>query len=372
LFSSWGNGKMNAKISSMKKTKLVNEVLMKKLQDTKWDSKAKRISTRIKPAHKDDMLEEYEKRLKYESSEVILEELSAKYDRSSRQIANYIRDAREERKRKIPSPTLSLVDQKELDQHWQDLKRLSQRLRTELHLPLVEHSFIEDFGEAGSHEKYSSEGHEVLFLWEMMADNGVIRLLGSVEQEVEVRHLFSSLREHLANSEFSDVLQSLDNRRVKGGEYLSLCNKLYLTVAKEITKRTGTEVPSSIDGEGFGVTKQFVLTICVDAVNRASGLPQALNFEYTHELLCKDIYGLRFGASSITLAPSANELGIYEEMHKELRAEYGEVELSKGIAKLSGKVRNLEVIMSSELQRFSLIVPLPGYCELCKKAIGLQ
>lgn len=357
----------------MQKPKLSDEILMKKLQDTKWDSKAKRTSTRITLADKANMLRVYERQLRKKRSEDILEELGGKYNRSPRQIANYIREAREERERKSSSLRQPLVDHEELVKHRQDLKRLAERLRSQLRLPSSWYSFVEDFGESGTHSQYSHDKLKVVFLWEVKEENGVrVRLLCPVEQDSEVRHLFKSLSDHLANSEFSGILQTLDERRVKGGQYLTLCNKLFLAVKNKTRQMTGVEVPSSIDGEGFGVTKAFLLTICVDAVNRASGFPLASDLKYKRELLPSNIYVLRFGANAIALAPSKDELNGYQEMHKELRTKYGQSSLSKNIAKLSTNITELETHISSELERFSLTVPVPGYCDLCKKALGLD
>ena len=292
---------------------------------------------------------------------------------SESEVRKIVRDDKRRRLEEEQKQHVTSLLIEDVTNHWKELRTLVKRMRDELSLPSSWDSFVEDFGGSGMHSQYSHDKLRIVFIWEVKEDDRVrVRLLCPVESDDRVEHLFKGLQDHLANSESSGILQTLEDRRTKGGEYLTLCHNLFLEVKNDIKEKRGVEIALSTDEEGFGITQQFVLTICVDAVNRASGFPLVSDFKYKHEPLPNGTYVLRFGANAIAVASSEIQLSSYEVMHKELRTKYSQSESSRSIAELCKEITELDMGISSELQKFSLTVPLPGYCELCKKALGLE
>lgn len=130
----------------------------------------------------------------------------------------------------------------------------------------------------------------------------------------------------------------------------------------EVEEMKRAEVPRGYKAEP-GITTWFPLTVCMEAVEKASSF-EAL--EYVHEAVQDGLYGLRFASYMIAAASSEDKRDRYEEMHRKLKDRHARSPEAREIVKFYEELREFEQHISSEPQKFSLTVYLPGHCDFCQ------
>jgi len=277
-----------------------------------------------------------------------------------------------------PKPLeLSPAHERELERHWGDLRKVAERLRDELQPPSTWDSFIQDFGVPGMHWRPVKTGSGFSYGWQVMENGKTIKLLCPVEGDGELEPPLESLTSHLKNSNFAMLVELLEQRRLMGGNYLFRCNSLIQRVytdIKTITEREDASFPYERNDPGF--TQWFPLTICVIAIETARGNANFWKLKYSKDPITDSPYQwLKYGDYGIIMTLKREQLDPYEKLHKELIDRYTEGRNSRtarSIAEVINKLNNLEKRITARLKTFCYTVPLPGHCELCSKALGLE
>jgi len=238
--------------------------------------------------------------------------------------------------------------------HAKQVQGLAQRLRAELRLP----STWEVFSVPVRGQHHSTDN----LSWNVLEDGAAIELSWNIEGDTEVEHLLRSLLSHLATSGFASVPDEIEEWKQRLAHYLAECYRLLARVRCDVEEMTGAEVPQRYKVEP-GITVWFPLTICVEAVEKASSF-EAL--EYVHDAAQGGLYGLWFASCMIAAASSEEDRDGYEKIHRKLRDRHACSPEGRDIAKFYEELQDVERRISSQLQKFSLTVHLPGHCDLCR------
>jgi len=117
------------------------------------------------------------------------------------------------------------------------------------------------------------------------------------------------------------------------------------------------------DQQQPGFTPWFLVTICGDAIERASGVSYITDSWYKYEGL-----DLRCGAFLICKCMSNKDLDVYRNAHVALMAKWAASQLAKEIAKQRSCLYQLQDKIRRQLQKFIDMEHLPGHCELCSQS----
>jgi len=78
---------------------------------------------------------------------------------------------------------------------------------------------------------------------------------------------------------------------------------------------------------------------------------------------------LKAGDFYIAILPNS-QLVKFEQVHEVLSEEYSKHNIAEKFLDLLEEIKKLENKISSEFERFSRLIPLPGQCEVCEKAVA--
>jgi integrase len=238
--------------------------------------------------------------------------------------------------------------------HDRQVQALAQRLRAEMTVP----SSWEVFSLPSQGQNRSTDN----LSWSMLDDAAAIELSLHIEEDREATYLLHSLFSHLATSGFAGIPGEIGDWKERLAHYLAGCYRLLANVRSDIKEMTGAKVPPGFRSRS-GITVWFPLTICMGSVERGSSF-EAL--EYVQETVQGGLHGLKFAGYIIAAASSEDERDCYEETHIKLRDRYVGSPEAGEIAGFFNELQDLGRQISSELQKFGLIVRLPGHCALCR------
>ena len=172
-------------------------------------------------------------------------------------------------------------------------------------------------------------------------------------------HLYKGLCSHLDTGGFSEVLGRIDSWKEAMASNLLACHKLLTMVRGEVEKYYQIAIP--VEGqEQSGFTSWFLITICGDAIEQASGVTYIIDSWYKYEES-----DLRCGGSSIYKGLPDENLDVYRNNHIALRAKYAAYERVKKIAEQRVKMYQIQDEIRQQLQKFIDMEHVPGQCELC-------
>ena len=184
-------------------------------------------------------------------------------------------------------------------------------------------------------------------------------------------HLVATLFSHLstAKADFAELTGNTGKLKDwvdAAGKYSQALLVLLKTIVDDVKQRR-IEV-SFQEEESPGLTKWFVITAWIDAIQNAGGnswINEAWYKPY-EQIPDTNLWRSRCGAYVIGMAENEEKLAVLESLHKKLRGVYTTHQLTLGIAR---QYRNLNVAaeeIRQKLKVFSDMAELPGHCELCE------
>jgi len=122
------------------------------------------------------------------------------------------------------------------------------------------------------------------------------------------------------------------------------------------------------------LTKWFITTAWVDAIQRASGYSWIDDSWYKapDNMPNTSLWKLNCGADHIGIARNKKTLKTYENWHKELRLNYAKDPLARDIVIKGQELSNIAEEIRQRLREFSDMERLPGHCELCEPSGKLK
>ena len=327
-------------------------------RDGKHATTERQFAERITPRDKQAILREYVMRkAQGEARETILEDVAARLEKSATQVERYVHEARQAEDERILTLAQRLkgkVDRRQTA-HERAMREMARRLGEQLTLP-------------PSHDIFSvSRDNQYWFPQRLswaLGDDGKARLSLRLEQDEDTRILYLSLMEHLSASGFELVAPTIAQWKKRAADYLTACYAFVSHVTQEVEAVLGIEVALDTD-DGPGVLPAFPLTVCFDAVDRATGTALSSGFEYRLERPAKAVTVLRFGAYTIAIARSRGEADRLQREHVDLRDKHAASRSAAALAAAAKEASGMENQVRDALRRFSLSTPLAGYCALC-------
>ena len=109
----------------------------------------------------------------------------------------------------------------------------------------------------------------------------------------------------------------------------------------------------------------FCGTMCADVVGRVTGYPTQLGYTTELHFLNPNLWVLKYGARGIYIALNTEELDNHQKMHEDLIVAYASDPTTLDFATLRNNLSEIDTQISRQLQKFSDMERVPGYCELC-------
>jgi integrase/recombinase XerD len=184
-------------------------------------------------------------------------------------------------------------------------------------------------------------------------------------------HLTAALESHLTTS----AVPRLADLAGDGGmisrwkEAVEKRDTSFLKLVREITEELkGVKAKTDFTGEAKpGLTRWFIMTVCLDALQAADGHPWIGDDWYTSDekISGTGLRQLRCGAYVIGIAGTIDEIKLYQEQHKALRSRFAGSQLVADVAQADRKLAQEADDIRQRLQEFSDMRQLPGRCGLC-------
>ena len=168
-----------------------------------------------------------------------------------------------------------------------------------------------------------------------------------------------NLGEHLLTGGFSRVPPAINQWTRDIAECNRSCSELLLVVKRRLEKACEAVIPAQYSGQP-GLTLDFAITACADAVAEAGGSPHFRDFPYRSENA-----GLRFGAFLVYHGPPGQDLAPYETIHRKLRVTCRKWKRTKEVAEQRGRLEKQAASITQQLGKFAAMEYVPGRCELC-------
>lgn len=306
---------------------------------------------------------EYEMRVaEGEAREQLLDNLADRHQKSTRQIERYIHDARqadEERLLSLAQRLRARVDRRHTV-HERALRQMAQRLENQVALPPASHVFTVS--------RDNEYWYPDQISWKL-SEAGRIQLFLRLEHDDDTRMVYRSLMEHLSAPGFTELPAMIAQWKKRAADYLAECYGLVSEVTAAVEAVLGIAVAPAYAVRP-GVFPSFPLSICYDAVERASGPTATSQLRYATERPGEALFQLRFGADAVAIATSDDELDRLQREHIDLRERYAASPRAQAVAAVALEAGDLEARIRDDLRRFRLSTPLPGHCMLCAPPIS--
>lgn len=252
----------------------------------------------------------------------------------------------------IPTEMTLITSQKRAEKAHEQVRDLAEGLRSGITLPWIKDSFISNL-QPGQHflgrERFPIN----------ITKKGKIQLVFSISDRGEMDLLTQALRTHLETGGFADLLSRVSVWGDGIAENLYYCHELLNEVRRDIEETYGVSIPIDVDDKpGFNI--DFPITICADAVDKASGFKHFSSYAYGYDEL-----KLRFGGFIIYNGSPNEELKHLEDVHRNLRSQCTTLQQTEAIAKRRVELDREAIAINRQLQKFIAFDNLPGYCELC-------
>ncbi len=293
----------------------------------------------------------------------LLDELSKKYGRSTRQIERYI------------SQYSTLMNEPYIETpHKSKIRKLATALPEKICFPSPWNHYNFGIGTWGDLPVDFRPGTYSL--------TGIGELIIDKDRQVSVSnpdlnlgtaepHLVEALLSHLRTSKKPQFLELVGDN----GQLNKLSNRireysqsimLFLKIIADETMELGTQVHYK-DEARPGLLRWFILTIWNDAIQQAAGHPWINDswYQTPESIAGTDLWQLRCGSYGIAVANTIKTLKKYENWHKKLRIKYSAHPLAKDVYERANEMTNLVVDIRQRLREFSDMEHLPGRCDLC-------
>jgi site-specific recombinase XerD len=236
--------------------------------------------------------------------------------------------------------------------HKQQMRQLAEELIKELRLPWIKDSFVVEL----------KPGQ--LFLGKerfpiSITEKGNIRLGLSIVGERDIGLFHNALLTHLKTAGLATVMSDILTWSEGVANSLKTCHELLERVRGEVEDVYHTSIPVKDDGNP-GLTMDFPILICADAVEQTAGFTHFNDFPYRIEGL-----NLKFGGFAIYNGVQNEDLKSFEDTHRRLRAECPKWKQTKAVAKCRLGLDDMATAIIQQLQKFIAMERLPGQCELC-------
>jgi hypothetical protein len=258
---------------------------------------------------------------------------------------------------------------KELKAHFNDLRKLANRIMGEIRLPDLEilyvnmtsnhGTFRQENGPIGIYRRMPILKKGITAFYYNVSTDGTVRLLCPSELDAPNNDLFHYLQDHL--SDFPPASEIWERRRLTGGDILVQWHKLVTKVEEEIkkSKRWGRKMTGD---EMVMTDKDFAITVCINAINIVRGFWPPMD-PVDSEMRS---IGSIFGYMAKGLLPYNPKR--YEKYHRELTEEYSQFSDTKKIGELMNDLERLDNRLLILLNKFVRAIRVPGYCDVCKNA----
>lgn len=341
---------------------------MTSVKDSKWERSDTSHRLSISDQDKQLMADYFQARLKMgEPRDDLLEELAAKYQRSTRQIERYITQF---------SPPKANQRYEETP-HKQKICELAKTLAVEINIPTFwDKDLWRDLPVEFKKGKYSLPIGEV----EISQDRQIKVTCSDIGAGIGEPHLLKGLFSHLRTSgspRFTELVgdKSRLYSLVVEIEQYSQALLVFLRLLVDDVKAYRVKV-NFHDEAKPGLTRWFIITTWHYALGSAFGHGGIDDSLYgPHESIPgTNLWQVRCGAYLIGIARNKKTLRTYENWHKKLGIKYTEnpLALAKDIA---GKYKRLNETVQDIRQRlkeFSDMERPPGHCQLCQPSGKLK
>jgi|GEM_PF-5151702 len=224
---------------------------------------------------------------------------------------------------------------------------------------------------------------------EMHPRDEFLKHLNRHEFDHKEADLFQELTAHIQNSEFSSVWTAMEQRIQIRGEILGQWYDLLKIIVNDVSDGNKLTETLCINGETlmrsqknkvFPVTLidlrrmyQFDEIVCINAIGLARGFQHMRDLIYTRQPSPKG-YELKSGKYTIAILRGPVRMKFveyWEKLNREMSVRYSKHVIAHRIGKMISDLETLEHSLNNELEKFIRVIPLPGYCNVCKKAQGL-
>ncbi len=277
---------------------------------------------------------------------------------------------------------LSPIFLKELEKHVNDIKALTNRLITEMHLPNLEILKVNMTNIPGTYEQASGpigifkralspqgmskrpfpfEKMTVAFSW-TVSDDKKVRLLCPSEIDPTNDRLFQRLLSHLRDPDYTSVIEMWERRRLIGGDILVQWDKIVAEVKEEIKRSTQLRDMVNQVSEIMLDYEDFAVTVCINAINIAQGDWTNLDIPDRQIACIGNI--CRFTNEGLLPTTTSG----YEEYHLQLTEKYSKYVTVRKIGELVNDLKTMDKILSNKLDEFGRPIRPQGECEFCRGA----
>jgi len=178
------------------------------------------------------------------------------------------------------------------------------------------------------------------------------------------------LYSHLRTSKFPEFTElvggdgKLNSWMTAVGKYSEALIQFLKIIADTVTDRVKVNFHEEVEP---GLTKWFITTIWIDAVQQAGEHPWIDNLWYKppDNIPNTSLWKQDCGLEHISIMKNKETLKAFEIWHKQLRHRYAMNPLASEIAIEGQEINDLAEEIRQRLQEFSDMQYLPGYCEFC-------
>lgn len=295
-------------------------------KETRWEKGKFEKNRLVSERAKREMAEYFTAALGINKSrEDLLEELSAKYEKSPRQIERYI-------SRRVPSKQ----DQYAETPHKKRIRELAMTARSYIGLPYVRDIFL---------IKDSPKG-----------------LYPTLDLETSLD--YRSLASHLKSGSFSKVLDEIRTWKILRKRYLDACGRLLNKIKAEMTASDIAIAPVGEAKPGL-IIDDFSGTLCAAIVGKAVGASTVFEYRVEPHFLVPGLWVLKYGGRGIYLGLDKEGLERHRRMHEDLISIYASKLFISRLSEMNRQLVRMETRIGDKLQKFSSMESLPGKCELC-------
>ena len=253
--------------------------------------------------------------------------VAAIFDRDKRVIEKFKRRVQQE-----------IVEKAYLETHHkQKIREIAKEVPSALTLPLRLDSFL---------DKY--------VLGKYFVGNSLIEVVETAKPALELQfkaHLYEALLSHLKTGGFADIANKIESWSENSGEILDEFSKLLEVVKKDVENQYNL-TPNS----GIMLTEDFIESMCLFVIFGS----------ITDPSLCRLISSNIFGHGILIRGLRDRNLSKYEHIYTLLVEKYAISDQAKQILEQFNVLKKTKKIIEDQLNRFSEMERLPGWCDLCR------